>query len=227
MERDVIEPEQEQPRAEEPSEEGLLETTISVLSQPVPTMRRLTRKPRWGWAVIVTVVISVGSSLAMVAQGGPLVGAQPGFAPPPELEQQLRAVGLVFALVGPVVAVIALAVGAGLVQVSSYLLGGKGGYAGLFTGLGFASLPNALGIPAMLLPRLLGGAGSALAGLVNLGALVWAVVLSVIAVRENHEFSTGRAVAALLIPVAVLVGGLIGLAVLVLFAFLLAGGFAS
>jgi hypothetical protein len=225
MERDVIEPDQEQPRPEEPSDEGLLETTMSVLSQPVPTMRRLTRNPRVGWALIVTVVIAVGSSLATVAQGGPLMGAQPGFAPPPELEQQLRTMGLVIALAAPVVAVIALAIGAGIVQVSSYLLGGKGSYAGLFTGLGFASIPNVLGIPAMLLPRLLGGAGSALSGLVNLGALVWVLVLSVIAVRENHDFSTGRAVAALLIPVAVLVGGLIGLAVL--FAVLLATGFSS
>jgi hypothetical protein len=222
MERDVIEPEQEQPRAEEASDEGLLETAISVVSQPVPTLRRLTRNPRWGWAVIVTVVISVGSSLATLAQGAPLMGAQPGFLPPPELQEGLRAFTLVLALLAPFIAVAGLAIGAGVVQVSSYILGGKGSYAGLFTGLGFASIPNALGIPAMLLPRLLGGAGGALAGLVNLAALVWVLVLGVIAVRENHGFSTGRAVAALLIPVAVLVGGLIALGVL--FAVLLAAG---
>jgi hypothetical protein len=192
-------------------QEGLLETAMGVLSQPVPTLRRLTHEPKIGWAVLVVAAISLSSALATVAQGGPLQapGLGPRFGgyggPPASLDPQMRTFGIVLAVLAPVFAIVWLAIAAGIVQLSSYLLGGRGTYAGMFTGLGFADVPNLFGIPALLLPLVLGGTGGVLAGLLNFGLVIWVLVLSVIAVRENHGFSTGRAVAAVLIPIAALI----------------------
>jgi hypothetical protein len=185
------------------AEEGLLETTVSVVTEPVPTLRRLTRRPRIGWAVVVTLVVGALSGVVALVAGPS--GTRAGFEVTPAMDQAFRAIGLAFVVLGPVFGLIGLALGAGVLQVSSYLLGGRGGYAGLFTALGFAQVPQVFGIPVGALARLAGGPVLVLSGVVSFGLWLWSVVLAAVAVRENHDFSTGRAVAALLLPVGALV----------------------
>jgi hypothetical protein len=194
---------------ERPADEGLLETSVSVVSRPVPTLGRLTSSPKVGWAVVVTLVIAVASSIITAVQPettvAPQLPSQPGF----RTEGMVETLGVVFAILGPLFALGFLAVWTAILLGTSRLLGGRGGYAGLFTGLAFAGVPNVFSVPAQLLPLALGTAGGVLAGLVSFGIGIWVFVLGILAVRENNDFTTGRALAAVLIPIGVLI--LVGL----------------
>lgn len=201
--------------------EGLLETVVSVLTRPVPTLRRLTARPRVGWAVVVTVAIALLTWVAAAAQfrtGPPGAGGLP-----PELAQ-LRGAFVVAAVVGgPFISLIGLAVWAAILHGVSLLLRGEGSYPGLFTGLAFANVPSTLTVIGQLL-ALAGVAGALLGRLVNLALAAWVLVLGVIAVRENYGFSTGKAIAAWLIPFGILLGLVIVVIIVLFAAFFGAGG---
>jgi hypothetical protein len=68
------------------------------------------------------------------------------------------------------------------------LFGGVGGYMGLLRGLSFAYVPATLGIIPVI--------GSLVGG-------IWVIVAAVVAVREIHGISQGKAVATVLIPVGI------------------------
>ncbi|MBW3577493.1 MAG: YIP1 family protein [Actinobacteria bacterium] len=202
---------------------GLLETVVSVLTEPVPTLRRLTANPNVGWAVIVVAVVGLLSWMSTVAGfgAGPaqMQGAQPNLA---QMRGPLLAAGVV---AGPVFGIIGLAIGTAILHGVSLLLGGEGSFRGLFTGLGFAYVPSAFGVFGQLLPLVLGMAGALLGVIVNLGISIWAIALAVIAVRENNRFSTGRAIAVVLIPAAVAIVLFIVLMAVVFAALAGGGGF--
>jgi hypothetical protein len=214
------------PEGDERRNEGLLETAMSVLSEPVPTLRGLTRDPRIWWAIVVTIAVSLGSGLVTAAQAG-TVASPPALGGPPEAARMMQAVGVALAVLSPLFAIVGLAIGTGVLQLSSYLLGGRGSYAGLFTAMGLAQVPYVFGIPAQLLPVALGTLGSVIATLIGVGLAIWVLVLGVVSVRENHDFTTGRAVTAVLIPLGALI--LVGVVVVILVAVLVAssagGGF--
>jgi hypothetical protein len=194
-------PEPIEPRA---ADEGLLETAVSVVTRPVPTLRRLTSDPKVSWGIIVTVVIALATAVLTAVQpetSAPQeIPSQPGFP----TENFMRTLGVALVILGPLFSLGSLAVWTAILLGTSRLLGGRGGYAGLFTGLAFAAVPNILAVPFQLLPLALGAAGGILAGFVGLGIGIWVFILGVLAVRENNDFSTGRALAAVLIPVGVL-----------------------
>lgn len=193
-----------EPIQESPVDEGLLETAVSVVTRPAPTMRRLTSDPKVGWAIVVVLLVSLASAIVTALQ--PETTVAPGFTPQSrfQTEDMAGAIGAIIVILGPLVTLGVTAITAAILLGTSRLLGGRGGYAGLFTGVGFANIPNVFGVPAQLLPLALGAAGGVLAALVGFGILIWTFVLHVLAVRESNDFSTGRAVAAVLIPVAVL-----------------------
>src|SRR5918999_1053348 len=203
-------PEPIEPRA---ADEGLLETAVSVVTRPVPTLRRLTSDPKVSWGIIVTVVIALATAVLTAVQpetSAPQeIPSQPGFP----TENFMRTLGVALVILGPLFSLGSLAIWTAILLGTSRLLGGRGGYAGLFTGLAFASIPNIFSVPAQLLPLALGGAGRALAGLVSFGIGIWVFVLGILAVRENNDFSTGRAVAAVMIPIGVIILLIIVLAV--------------
>ncbi len=182
------------------NQEGLLETAVSVITEPVSTLKHVTTEANLGWAFAVTAVIGLLSSVAGVAQ---LRAAPPPETPGfPELTGPLAFAGAIIG--GPIAAVVGLAIGTGVLHLVSLMLSGKGRYRGLFCGLAFASVPNLLQIPFQLAGIALGPIAQALGGIINFGITIWVVSLAVIAVRENNEgFSTGRAVAVVLIPLAV------------------------
>lgn len=203
---------------QEVSGEGLLEAAVSVVMQPVGTLRMVTQQQKLGWAIIVAVVVSLASSLTSAASLTPsALAGSANFSLPvdPSVFRISTLVGA--ALLGPLIGLIGLAVVAGIFQLVSMALGGKGAYVGLFCGLAFASVPSIIGTPFNLLPLAIGVAGEALSGLVSFVLFIWTAVLTVIAIREDHQFSTGRAVVVFLIPVAA-----IGLLIVLLGVLLLA-----
>ncbi|HAI20729.1 MAG TPA: hypothetical protein DCM14_02305 [Clostridiales bacterium UBA8153] len=171
----------------------LLDLSYGTLFQPASTARRICRERPLGMATGVYLTAGVLAA----AFGARNLALQVPVAP--------VAVGL--ALLGGVL----WPVYAGLLQIAGELLGGRGKGIALLAATGFAGLPNALVPVAGLLGRL---AGEWVGGLLLMVVLpAWVTALHVIAVRECHELSTGRAVAAVLLPLA---GGLLVLVILVL-----------
>jgi len=92
-------------------------------------------------------------------------------------------------IVGAIVGgTLGLAVGVGIVFLIGWLFSGSGTYVGLFRAAGYASAPGALAVVPVV--------GGIVGG-------VWSIVLLIRAVKETQEVSDGKAVAIVLIPVAV------------------------
>lgn len=72
--------------------------------------------------------------------------------------------------------------------------------------MGFATLPNIFQAPIGLIAILSGGLAGAFIALC-LGSVlgIWVLILDVLAIREAHKFSTGRAIATLVLPFVVLI----------------------
>ena len=79
----------------------------------------------------------------------------------------------------------------------------SGSYGGLFAGFGFAYLPAVFTVPVTFMALQLDSFAQGLSGFIGFGIAVWTIVLSVFAVQANNNFSTGRAIAAVFIPLAV------------------------
>jgi hypothetical protein len=170
----------------------LLDLTYGTLFQPAATARRVSREKPLGLALAVYLTATVVSS----AFGARTLAGQ---VPVAAVAAGMVLLGGVWWLVY-----------AGLLQVTGELLGGRGRGVALLAATGFAGLPNLFAPLAGVLGRL---AGAWLEGILLIVVLpAWMALLHVIAVRECHELSTGRAVVTVLAP---LVGGLLILAILV------------
>ena len=179
---DITAPKREQP------EEKFLGTLVGVFINPVPTLSGVVRRRPIANAFIVIIVLSITEGLVQAAWLDP---AAEGSAWITILSAPAYGIGLT-------------ALFTGFYWLMSRMLGGRGGYGAMFAGIGFASAPSILqslrGFLAILLGDLVGAV--AIIGLLQLGVVAWTIILSVIVVRECNQFSTGRASAAVLIPIA-------------------------
>ena len=180
-------PQQEQP------EERFLDTIIGVFVNPVPTLSGVVRRRPIANAFIVIIILSIAEGLVQAAALDP--GAEGG--------AWIQGITI---LSSPVVGIGITALFTGLFWIMSRILGGSGEYGAMFAGLGIASAPSILRSLIAFLAIPLGDgadAADALIGILQLGVGVWMIILAVTVVRECNQFSTGRATAAVLIPVAV------------------------
>ena len=184
------------PTQRQSSTQGFLETCIGVIFVPVPTMRTIVRSRPIGWALIVIVAISVAQVIAGAASLDPS-----DFDDAAWVQGPLQGFSIVG---GPALAIAVVAFFTAICWLMSRILGGRGSYGGLFAGLGFAYLPAVFTVPVTFMALQLDTFGQGLSGMIGFGVSVWTIILSVFAVQANNNFSTGRAIAALLIPLAVL-----------------------
>jgi hypothetical protein len=93
----------------------------------------------------------------------------------------------------------------GILHVVAKILGGKGAFTEMLVLMGFAMLPNIFQAPIGLIAILSGGLAGAFIAM-GLGGIlaIWVLILDVLAIREAHKFSTGRAIATLVLPFVVL-----------------------
>ena len=176
---------------------GFVSACVGVVINPVPTMRNIVRRRPVGWAFLVIVVVYAAQGI--VAQAVVLAGSFDA-ADFGDMDWLLASFQVLPFIIAPMVAVPVLAFFAAVFWVMSLILGGRGAYCGLFTGLAFASVPTVFSLPANLLVS----QSWMLPGIVGLGIFAWTVVLTVFAVQENNGFSTGRAIAAVFIPLGIL-----------------------
>lgn len=177
------------------SNQSFLETCLGVIVVPVPTMRTIVRRRPIGWALIVIVVIAIAQGITGAASLDPA-----DFDDVALVQGPLQGFSIV---AGPALAIVGVAFFTAICWITSRILGGKGSYGGLFAGFGFAYLPAVFTVPVTFMALQLDSFAQGLSGFIGFGIAVWTIVLSVFAVQANNNFSTGRAIAAIFIPLAV------------------------
>lgn len=194
-----------------PQEFHLLDAIIGVITQPAQTLRRIAQVRPWLQALVVYIGVAVLDGLTSLTF--PRSGLDTGAAGSPALGtgaesflHTITAPGFLFGstlVLGP----LALLLETAVLYLVGRLLGGHGPFSGLFSTFAFAVVPMLILAPVTAVLNL---AGSALAvglirGLLATAAGIWVFVLQVLAIRESLSLSTGRAVAVIVIPFAVVV----------------------
>ena len=219
------------PPPPEPPAPGILELMYGALFAPVSTFRNVAARPQLGKCTIVLLIVviigAVGGMLSFHRQMGAFSGfgslseftgrGVPGM---PEFPVQSFAAALMpMIFVGiPIGSFLVWYLQTAVFHLTAVLLGGRGEVIPLMAVLALGSMPGVFSGPAMLLGALV---HSSVGDWLNFILGIWSLVLYAIGIREAHRFSTGRAVATLLMPLVVVIA-LVVLAVLFLFV-----GFAS
>jgi hypothetical protein len=196
----------QEPREPTVVDEGFLETALGVITSPVATLRAVTHQPKVGWAIWLTLGIGLLTAVAGTVQLGAdpamdeFIREIPELAEFTDIQRTLTPVAIIS---GPFLTLLWITIVAAVLQGTSSLLGGDGRFRGMFVGVAFANVPSAFGVLTSLLTLALGLVGSILGSMISFGLFIWVVILGAIAVRENHRFTTGRAAAAVLIPIGV------------------------
>ena len=203
------------------SNQGFFETCIGVIFVPLPTMRTIVRRRPIGWALIVIIVIAIAQGITGAASLDPA-----DFDNAEWVQGPLQGFSIVG---GPAFAIAGVAFFTAICWIMSRILGGKGSYGGLFAGFGFAYLPAVFTIPVTFMALQLDSFAQGLSGFIGFGIAVWTIVLSVFAVQANNNFSTGRAMVAVFLPLAIFFVLLLALFAFVVIMILIAlnEGFAS
>lgn len=163
---------------------------VDTLVDPVQVFRKVREEPAVVWSILVVCVVSLAS-----------FSIEPPWGAEPFAFTLGRATGQIVA------ELIYFLIYVALVHGAARLLGARGRFAAIFTAFGFAALPMLVNVPVYLLLESVRAAGAAQIGLYAF--VIWSFVLSVLAIREVYEVSTGKAVGvialAVLGPVAVIV----------------------
>lgn len=214
------------PPPPEPPAPGILELMYGALFAPVSTFRNVAARPQLGKCTIVLLIVviigAVGGMLSFHRQMGAFSGfgslseftgrGVPGM---PEFPVQSFAAALMpMIFVGiPIGSFLVWYLQTAVFHLTAVLLGGRGEVIPLMAVLALGSMPGVFSGPAMLLGALV---HSSVGDWLNFILGIWSLVLYAIGIREAHRFSTGRAVATLLMPLVVVIA-LVVLAVLFLF----------
>ena len=222
------------PPAEPPAEPpapGILELMYGALFAPVSTFRNVAARPQLGKCTIVLLIVviigAVGGMLSFHRQMGAFSGfgslsefTGPGVPGMPEFPVQSFAAArmpMIFVAV-PIGSFLLWYLQTAVFHLTAVLLGGQGQVVPLMAVLALGTMPGVFSGPAMLLGALV---HSSVGDWLNFILGIWSLVLYAIGIREVHRFSTGRAVATLLMPLVVVIA-LVLLMVLIMFV-----GFAS
>ena len=185
------------------------EAIVGVIVRPVTAMRQIAAARPWPFALGLAIMIALLGGLVNLqspwAQMPP--PGDPAAPLPPEFDQAMAFTRSPwFALLNALLCSPALlAVGAGILFLIGRLLGGQGHYSALFSTQAFSSVPSLLLTPVLALLNLTGTVvGSVLSIPLGIGVGIWVIVLQVLGIRESLTLSTGRAIATVLIPIALL-----------------------
>lgn len=181
--------------------EGLAELIYGVLFSPVSTFRLMAANPpiRFGFVVFLGVLV-----MNLLAET--LIPQQVSDLPA-EFMATLNRMGPYLGVIGAVFSLVGWFVQAGILQILAEFFGGRGKAVGVLTVLAFSTLPGVLVIPFRVVAYFAPTSvlSSLITLLVSLVVLVWWGIIVIIGIREIHQFSTGKALATLFIPLGVLV----------------------
>lgn len=185
--------------------QGFFDNLYGVLFKPGETFREITRRRLVGQGLIVLILSGLLPVLAHMGQAVSdmswwmMPGGGPGV--PPELRDMLSRLGPVFGVAASMFAIVFRPVKqflyTALLHFISGFAGGPGPAGGLFAGICYASLPGVFAAPVHILTRLSGINFTTPASII---LLVWVAVLQVVAIRENNDFTTSKAVLVFMLP---------------------------
>ncbi|MEW6398826.1 MAG: Yip1 family protein [Bacillota bacterium] len=193
---------------------GVLELMYGALFSPVATFREVAARPHLGRAVVVLVVVAAVSATVGAISGGREFTAGMAEAGVPVSGASFGPVAFLFGLVGPF---LFWYLQTAIFYLTGVLLGGKGPVLPLMAALAVASMPQVFSAPVMLVST---AVHQGLGVWLSLAVGIWVIVLNVLAVREALHFSTGRAIATLVLPLAVIVVLMVGAVIAFAVAFL-------
>lgn len=193
---------------------GVLELMYGALFSPVSTFRQVVARPHLGRAVLVLVVVAVVGATVGAITGSREAGAGLAQAGIPVSGVSFGPLAFLFGLVGPF---LFWYLQTAVFYLTGVLLGGRGEVVPLLAALAVAGMPQVFSAPAALLSA---AVHQGLGIWLSLAIGIWTIVLDVLAVREGLHFSTGRAIATLCLPLAVLVVLIVAGAIAFVVAFL-------
>lgn len=163
-----------------------------VLVSPAQGLKIVVQRQPVGWAVIFAIFFSAIVTASFL----------PSLSTSMEniLGRPMGGEGLWLIFLMAIISLVGLFIGAGILHLIALLLGGKGNYQGLFCGLSLANLPSLFSAPLAFLSRLMGLPGEILYSLGSLALSAWIMVLSLLALRYNYGFSTGKAALTFFLP---------------------------
>lgn len=203
------------PQSRQP-EETFLDTIAGVFSDPIPTLIGVIRRRPIVNASIVIIVVSIAQGLVQALSVDSLPLLADWRAVIEGNEERLRLFQGSIILASPIGGIVGISIATGVLWLMSRMLGGNGEYGAMFAGLGFALAPFILLSLIGLIAIPLGSSGETMIGLVQLGVIVWTIILGLIVVRESNQFSTERAAAAVLIPITAFIAFVIAAVVQVI-----------
>lgn len=166
----------------------ILEQIYGILFQPAVALREIchTRPLKHAVAIIVaaTVFTTWAGYFAVLSNG------------------MIVIVSIAFTLV-------AWFLNCAIIHLMAELLGGNGQATGLLTANGYTQVLRIFSVPIIVLASLMPAQWKLdLIALGSTAIVIWEAVLTVIAIRENYNLSTGRAVLALVLPFGVILGSI-------------------
>ncbi len=178
---------------------GFLEIVYGMFFSPANTFSAIRQFPMVGRAVVFFLFVQLLSTVNVIAivreQFPDLLGA--GFI-------------TFFPFMVLTMALIGWFLNTAVLQLLAEFMGGSGRGMTLFSALGFAYAPTLFSAPASLL---LSRTNPTLLNLVTFLITFWVLGLTVLAVKTIHEFSTGKAVWVLVIPLLSILVLMLGFAV--------------
>lgn len=186
---------------EKPEKRTITELLYGVIAGPVAALRYIVKNKPVATGILIYIAVAWIGAFASVP------GSLNSFEQIPELSGMPmfnpRAI-VIFTVVGaPFFSLIWLVIYAGILHLIASLLKGKGDYAGLVSTIGFASFPMIISTPFSLIDYAI-GLSISLYGIISLPFTIWTIVLTIIGIRENYNFSTARAVWTFFIPLIAL-----------------------
>lgn len=227
----------EAPPQPRPFFSDFVDLVYGIFFSPIRTLRDLAARPKAPYGVTVfsylLVVFIHGLASAATARTAwqafldSFIGAmQSGGIPGMPSTIPSAGPGAGFILITIFMALLFAPIGlffkSGALGLMNSFLGGKGQPSRLFSAFALTYVPSLAVVPFSLLLAGRPGLGT-LATLVSILVLVWRLVLDIFAIREVGGVDTGRAVAAALIPLGVLV--VLGILAVMLWAFAFAALF--
>ena len=177
----------------------LLDLLYQVLASPSKAFWVLSEWRPLGWAILTAIFISVVSALILLPNPPELVEVI--------LDLERRRLSLVSVTpIWVIIFLVALLIQAGFFHMVALLLRGRGSYLGMFCGVCFACFPLVFSAPLALLRALLDSrSGNLLYYVLSLVFFLWILLLYVIAIRQNYDFSLKRSVATCFAPAFVVI----------------------
>lgn len=167
---------------------GVLEAVYGIIFQPVATLRQLSTWGRFRWGLFIYALILLFDQVVVSAT-----------LPSTYWETMMGvSAGTLFVALYPALMGITFTAVA-VLHACALLLGGKGQFRGFFAATAFAALPMVF-LSLLSFLEYMGSLSGFFSAVPSLVVALWLLVLQVLAVRESHLVSTGKAVLICFLP---------------------------